>query len=311
MRGRRVFLTGATGFIGSHVARQLVETGCTVTVLVRPAASRQRLADIAESLMFVEGDFTAPGGCADLLRATRPDLLLHLGWYAEPGRWLDSPRHVDCLTGSLELLRALPESGCRRAVLAGTSVEYDTEVGYPTETSPLRPRTLYGACKAALFFTAQQLARLEGWSLAEARIFNVYGPWEDDRRLVSYLISHMLEGKGCEITSGEQVRDYLHVGDVAGALLAVAASDLEGPVNIGSGRPVTVASLARTIGELLGASHLLHAGARARRPGEYDFLCANTELLRRRVGWNPRYDLEEGLRQTAEWWKRQAGVRER
>jgi nucleoside-diphosphate-sugar epimerase len=299
----RVLLTGVTGFIGSHVARLLVREGCDVIGLVRPGTDRRRIAEIARRIRLLEGDLFAPQELQAPLHDVAPDLCLHLAWYAVPGRYLQAPENVECVAGSMVLLRALAAAGCRRVVMVGTCFEYDTDAGYLAESSPTRPRSLYAACKLALCLMARQFAGSTGQSLAWARLFYQYGPGEDDRRLVPLVIRHLLEGLPCPLTHGEQIRDFLHVEDVAGALWAIARSDLEGPVNIGSARPVAVADVAREIGMRLQCPELIRLGAIPAPAGDPPFVCANTDRLRSATTWRPRYSLSDGLCQTIEWWK--------
>ena len=306
--GTRVVVTGAAGFIGSHVVRLLVAGGSAVTAIVRPQSRRERLADVADRLTFVEGDLEDPRFCRDVIESLAPEVVYHLGWYSEPGRWPDSPRHGHCLAGSRALLKAAGMAGCRRVVVGGTSVEYDTTFGQVTETTPLRPPSVYGACKAALGLLGQRLARRYGVSIAHARIFNVYGPREDERRLVPHVVCSLLRGVACDLTAGTQIRDYLHVEDVASALLAIGTSDVTGAINVGSSRPVSVADVAQTIAQELGRPDLLNLGARSERTGDYPCLYADARLLCERTNWRPRYDLESGLSQTIRWWRDHCGV---
>jgi nucleoside-diphosphate-sugar epimerase len=141
--------------------------------------------------------------------------------------------------------------------------------------------------------------------LAAARIFSVYGPWEDPRRLVPFVISKLLAGEDCPLTRGEQIHDYSHVEDTASAVWAIAKSSVVGPVNVASSQPVSVASVAARLGELLGRPELLRFGARPSPPGDPPFLVANTDRLRREIGWLPRYDLAAGLAHTLAWWRSQ------
>jgi nucleoside-diphosphate-sugar epimerase len=298
----KVLVTGASGFIGAAVVRRLLGHGFRVTAVVRPGSSLRRLEDVADRVGFVERDLEDAGACRGLVAETAPDVVLHLAWYLQPGDWSDSPRNLDCLAGSLALLDGVAGTACRRVVVAGSSVEYDTDLGFVTESSPVRPRTLYGACKASLFLAGERLARRHGWGFAQARIFNVYGPGEDPRRFVPHVVNGLLRGEPCDLTPGDQVRDYLHVVDVASALVALAVSEVEGAVNVASSRPVTIATLAQTIARLLGRPDLLRLGARPPRPGDYACLYADNRLLRDRAGWRPRYGLEAGLRQTIGWW---------
>jgi len=307
----RVLLTGATGFIGSHVARLALAAGHEVIALGRPSSSLHRLADVKDHLHLVEGDLREAAALETRLSAANPNLCLHLAWYAEPGgKCLWAHENLDCLTGSLAFIRVLHALGCPRLVIAGTSVEYDISTGYVSETSPIRPQNLYAASKQALFLTASNFD-VSGWSMATARIFSVYGPWEDSRRLVPYVVSKLIAGKPCELTRGEQIRDYSHVEDAAGAVWAIAKSSVVGPVNVASSKPVSVASIAERIGDIVGRRDLLHFGARPSPPGDPAFLVANTERLRDEVGWEPHYDLDSGLAHTIRWWRAQSRSPER
>ena len=303
----RVLLTGASGFIGSHLARLALAEGHEVMALVRPGSSLRRLEGVRDRLQLLEGDLCDALALKTPLSTRVPDVCLHLAWYAEPGVKYWDHEHRDCLTGSLAFLRVLHAVGCPRLVIAGTSVEYDTSTGYISETSPIRPANLYAAAKHSLFLTASNFDVMGGWALAAARIFSVYGPWDNPRRLVPYVISKLLAGEPCELTRGEQIRDYSHVEDAAGAVWAIAKSSVVGPVNVASSRPVSVASLAERLGELLGRPELLLFGARPSPPGDPAFLVANTDRLSNEVGWRLRYDLASGLAQTVDWWRSHGG----
>ena len=298
--GTRVLLTGATGFIGAEVARQLAARGCQVSAVVRPASNRWRLSGLIDSgaVSPVESDIDDVNACRALVGSVAPDLLIHLAWFAGAGRSPDSPKNYDSLEGSIALLEGVAGTPCRRVVVSGTSVEYDPDLGHVSESSPIRPRSVYGACKATLARTGAGLGRRSGWGYAHARIFNVYGPGEDDRRLVAHVVNSVLRGEPCALTSGRQVRDYLHVADVASALVALASAEVEGPVNIASARPVTVASVAETVARLLGRPDLLRPGALPDRPNESARLTADNRLLVERTCWSPRFGLEAGLRHT-------------
>lgn len=300
----RVLLTGAGGFIGSHVARRLLaEEGCELVALLRPGAKLDRIANLSGRLKVVYADLFSREDAAAVVKNAAPELFLHLAWCAEPGEGLHSPKNVDFLLGGIELFRAAAAAGCKRVVMAGTSIEYGESPRPVAEDAPIKTSNLYAATKHSLFLTAREMARREGWAFASARIFNVYGPWENQDRLVPQVIRDLAAGRPCDLTDGEQLRDYLHVEDVAGGLLALARSRLEGAVNIGSGEPVKVGDVARTIGRIMGSPQLLRFGAKPSRAGDPRCLCADTTLLRASTSWRPSISLEDGLRRTVEWWR--------
>jgi UDP-glucuronate decarboxylase len=301
----RVLLTGATGFIGSHVARRLVTAGCEVHALIRPGSDPWRLRDVLPSLALVPCDLFAARERLEHLDRIRPELCLHLAWYAEPGKYWTSPENLRFVSTSLELANELAGLGCKRFVGAGTCAEYDTDHGYLSEMSPILPRSLYAASKLGVWLILEQLAKETGMEVAWLRFFYQYGPYEDRRRLVPAVIRALLRGETARTTAGAQVRDMLHIEDVAAAVWAVARSNLTGPVNIGSGQPVTVRQIVEAIGRLLHRPDLLALGALPYSASEFMFVCANNRRLRE-TGWTPRFDLDEGLRTTVEWWRTEA-----
>ena len=293
----RILLTGATGFIGSHVARALVREGHEVHVLVRAESNLGRIEDLTSSLHLIKGDLLNP---AFVLHPSAFDLGLHLAWHVEPGNYLHQPQKEDWIVASLRLASALRDGGCRRFVATGTSFEYAPSDLPQRESSPTKPSTAYGQAKLELF---EALRRSIDIDLAWLRPFYLYGPDEDQRRLVPVVINSLLRGQETKLVPGERVRDYLHIEDVASAICAVAGSQLTGAVNIASGVPITVREIALKIGEALDRVDLLKLGALPYAASEPLYLLADNTKLREGTGWKPRYPIDEGLRQTIEWWK--------
>lgn len=300
-------MTGATGFIGSHVARALVRGGHRVFALVREdCPSLERIADLRPDLEIVSGSVLQPLQLRERLAQIAPDVAIHLAWYAVPGRYLTAPENLAFLAATTELGRVLFESGCPRFVGAGTCFEYDVTRGYLSERVPPRPANLYAACKLGSFQVLEQLAALAEKSFAWVRFFYQYGPFEHEGRIVASVIRALLAGREAPVTLGEQVRDFLHVDDVAQAVVQVALQEIEGPVNIGSGVPVTIRQLVSAIGELCGRPELIKYGAVPYRPSDPMFVCADSSRLRSAAAWKPELDLVEGLRRTILWWKRRS-----
>lgn len=299
----RILLTGATGFIGSHVARRLLIENHEVHAVVRPTSSRRRIADITDRLRFAPVDLEDRRSLRGVVAAIKPELCLHLAWYAEPGKYLTSPINLDCVAWSLALAREVHEAGCPRLVCAGTCFEYEFGAAPLAESSSTRPRTLYASCKLALLHTLEAFAEQTGLPFAWLRFFYLYGPWENERRLVPVVIQRLLRNENVDLTTGEQVRDYIHVEDAAAAVVAAATSSLSGCVNLCTGQPTTIRSMAETIGRELKRTALLRFGARASDPNDPPFIRGDNRKLLEATGWRPGYDLERGLRQTIDWWR--------
>jgi nucleoside-diphosphate-sugar epimerase len=299
----RVFVTGASGFIGSHLIRLLVREGLEVHALVREQSSLTRIADVADDLRLVRGDVLDTVEVERHIARIRPDLCVHAAWYAVPGEYLDADENAALVAASAALAAALSRAGCSRLVGLGTCFEYDTSAGTLSESTPTRPTNLYAASKLATFLLLEQIGARTGVEVAWARLFYQYGPFEDERRLVPAVIAALLRGQEARVTRGAQVRDFLHVADVASALWAVARSDVTGPVNIGSAEPVAVRELVETIGRILERPDLLAFGAIPDRPGDPPYVCADNRRLVERCGWRRSRTHAEGLRDTIDWWR--------
>lgn len=299
---KHLLVTGASGFIGCHVVRQALKAGHEVAVLAMPEDSLNRLQDVVQDIRVIRGNLIAPETYRVELAKWAPEACIHLAWYTEPGKFFESSENLVCLNAGLGLVQELIRAGCSHVVMAGTCAEYAVSDTVLTEDSPVSPATLYGACKLALMHVTACLAAQAGMSFAWGRIFYLYGPYEDPRRLIPSLIKILADMKSFQASSGEQVRDYLHVEDVAQAFLSLATAKNSGIYNICSNQPVTIRELIEMIGDLLGAKDLIAFGARKTVGWDPPFICGNNSRLRK-IGWHPCYTLRSGLEHTVAWWK--------
>ena len=295
---RTVLVTGATGFIGRNVIEPLRRRGFDVHALVRRGIVPDLPADRLHPADLLERD-----GARDMFARIRPSHLLHLAWFAVPGEYWTSLENHRWVRASLELLQAFAAEGGQRVVMAGTCAEYDWTSGHCVENvTPLRPSTLYGVCKLETGERVLADAPGVGVSAAWGRIFFLYGPHEDPRRLVPSVAASLLRGERAACTHGNQTRDFLHVSDVAGAFAALLDSQVSGAVNIASGEPVAVRDVIMGVAERVGRPDLVDLGTRPMT--EPMVLTADVRRLRDEVGWVPRYGLGSGLDDTVEWWRR-------
>ena len=142
-----------------------------------------------------------------------------------------------------------------------------------------------------------------GLSSAWGRIFYLYGPNEHPERLVPFVIRSIIQGKRVPCSHGNQVRDFLHVQDVADAFVSLLKSDVRGPVNIGSGYPVPIRNIIYGIANKLGGEDLIELGAIPTSVGDPKFLVADVSRLSDELGWHPKHDLVTGLEATVCWWQ--------
>jgi nucleoside-diphosphate-sugar epimerase len=184
-------------------------------------------------------------------------------------------------------------------VLAGTCAEYDWSAGLCRESdTPLRPASLYGAAKLATGTAVTAYGAAHGPATAWGRVFFLYGPGEHPARLVASVIERLRAGEPVDVSHGRQVRDFLHVADVAGAFAALVASDVAGPVNVASGEPISLRELLAPLAARLGGAELIRWGARPADRAEPPRNVADATRLRDEVGFRPRFSLAAGLDDT-------------
>jgi nucleoside-diphosphate-sugar epimerase len=289
----RVLVTGAGGFIGSRVVSVLA-AGHEVIAVDRNPDALARLARESPSVSTAPLDLGEAERVVAFMRATRPEAVIHLAWYADPTDYLTSHANLAALTMTTTLVEAALGAGCRKLVVGGSCVEYAAENRPLVESDPADPRTLYAACKHAAWQVARTLATDAGGELAWARIFHLHGPGEDRRRLIPWVADQLASGAAVDLTDGTQVRDHLHVDDVASGLAAMLAPGASGIFNLCSGQPVTLRQVLETVGDIVGHKELLRFGARPHRREETMFLAGDSGRLRA-LGWSPRFGLRDGL----------------
>jgi nucleoside-diphosphate-sugar epimerase len=294
---KKVLVTGATGFIGRHTLLRLEQRGFEVYALTskQPPPS--------SSIRWIQADLLHERSFEWLARLS-PTHLLHLAWNAVPGTFWTTRENVAWLSASLALFEAFAASGGTRAVCAGSCAEYDwKEPVFAEYQTPCLPHTLYGSCKLALQGALALLAKQFRVSHAWGRLFYLYGPHEYKERFVPTLINGLLHRRQVPCSQGTQVRDFLHVEDVADAFVSLLDSDVEGVVNIGSGEGISLKQITEIIAENLRAPGLIQFGALPAPAGDPPRLVPCVQRLKEELKWAPRHTLHSGLASTIDWWK--------
>ena len=273
----RVFLVGGLGFVGMPILRLLLERGHFVRLLVRSVDSRCQalLNEYSTAIEFVEGNCNSMS-VAEYTRAMSGcDDVLYCAWYTNPFDYLSSTENLTYLAGALQCVQALENSAVSHFAALGTCLEYDLGDWYVDAQSLEIPQTLYGVTKLSLKnIIARVCASLET-SFAWYRLFHLYGDGEQAGRLYSSVMHSITTNKPLTLTSGEQIRDYTEIKLVASMIVHAFENRVEGVVNIGSGKGVSVKDFVSELALKHDKLHLMHFGERLDRPDDPHIIVAS------------------------------------
>jgi len=282
----KVLVIGASGFIGRHVLKQLVDAGIN-TVVVGRTQPASYTAD------FIEADLLQTEGSKDLMQRAGASHLIHLAWYAEHGAYWTSPLNLRWVEATVRLTEAFCLAGGKQMVLAGTCAEYDWSYGYCNETNtPLNPATLYGTAKDATRRLIMAVCAEYQVPCAWGRVFLPYGPGEDSRRLIPAIMD-VFDGKRVPFgVNATAFRDFLHVEDVASGFLSLLQGESTGAFNICSSQPVQIAEVVNLLARSRNADPQLVLSLSTERPGEPPLLIGDNKKIMQ-LGWRAKHSLSE------------------
>jgi nucleoside-diphosphate-sugar epimerase len=302
----RCLVTGASGHIGSHLVRCLLSNGAEVAIFIRPTSNLWRLEDVVCRVKVIKGDLTEIKESNAAIREFAPETVFHLAWSGVGARDRNEITQLtQNLYGSIELLRLAVESGCKRWIGLGSQAEYGIYDGVLNENLPARPVTLYGTVKLCLCLLCRKLCEAGHIDFAWLRLLASYGPMDDRDHLIPYVILTLLRNEEPSLTFGEQRWDFLYVEDVAEALWRVAVTpEARGVFNLGSGESYVIRSIIERIRDLINPKLSLGFGKLPYRPDQIMRLETDIASIRRVTGWSPRANLNEGLRRTVEWFRK-------
>lgn len=299
----RTLITGATGFLGSHLTELLVGEGGAVAVLVRPRSEIWRIKDFLPRITRIGGDLARIAECRAEIARFAPEVVFHLGWSGVGNAYRNDPRQLDDnIRGTVALARLAIELGCQAFVGLGSQAEYGPHERAVDESVSTTPTTLYGAAKLSAYHLCRVLLTGSAVRFAWLRLFSCYGPKDNPEWLIPDLIRTLALGKRPALTAGEQLWDYVYVADAARAIQCVGrCPHAAGVFNLGSGRSRPLRSVIELIRDMVDPSLPLGFGEVAYRPDQVMHLEADVSKLYRVVGWSPETDLTEGLARTVGW----------
>lgn len=300
LTGQKLLVTGANGFIGSHLCRTLLDRGAEVHGI-----SRRAQGGSGGDIRWWRGDLAQVSGIRNLVATIKPDIIFHLAGHVAGSRDLRLvwPTFESNLVSTVNLLTIASEIGCRRIILAGSLEEPESDSG---ETVPCSP---YAAAKAASSSYARMFYTLYQTPVVMARLFMVYGPGQQDvSKLIPYVTLSLLNKQFPKLGSGQRLIDWVYVDDVVEGLIAAAHTpNIEGrTIDLGSGTLVSIRTIVQQLSDRIDPQIELLWGAFPDRPMEQTRV-ANISRTYDTIGWKPKTSLATGLERTVDWYREQGG----
>jgi UDP-glucose 4-epimerase len=307
LEGIRVLVTGAAGFIGSHLSRELVKRCAEVFLIDKPGISTTRIKDILDEVRIHYIDITDFSSLKNCIREINPQKIFHLAAHVDVTRdWNIVEKMINVnIKGTLNLLKSLDGVNYDCFVNTGTSEEYGDNPAPFHENQIPNPVSPYSASKVATTMFCQMLYKTRDLPVVTVRPSLTYGPGQDSQMLIPALIKNVSKGKPFKMTKGEQTREFNYIDDtVQGFILAGITPQAVGEViNLGGGVEYKIKDVVEMILNLMGSPVRVEIGALSYRPGEtMHFYCSN-EKAKKILDWRPTVPLKVGLKRTINWYK--------
>jgi len=307
--GKRVIVTGATGFVGSNMVRKLVENGSIVTALTRPKSDRWRLSDLSQKITFLEGDLLDNDFVHKGFRSTQPEIVFN---FAFPGGYptQEHERANMLAMGFISvhnMLNAAKNTNAR-FIQIGSSTEYGLYDAPHKEHDEMRPVNIRGVAKAASTLLCRQFALEFKHPVYILRLYAIYGPYEQPNRLIPRAIKAALTGSELPLTPSGIMHDWIYVDDTIDACLKAGEANLSPGeiINIGSGDQASNEDIVQKIEEVSGQIILKIPSAYQPKPFDTSNWQADISKAKALLSWTPNLTLTEGLSATFEFWKTHA-----
>ncbi len=307
LKGKRVLVTGANGFIGAHLVARLIEVKAVVYALVSPQSTLQRLRNMESQINIVRCDLLDPVTLNTVCLEICPQIVFHLASYGVYPDQTDLLRvsHVNGF-GLTNLLVALRDN-FESFIYTGTAIEYGTKKSPMKETDLLEPNNFYGATKAGNTLLLQAYAIHHKKKIITLRPFYIYGPGEGETRLIRTIIRACLEGRELPLTSFNETRDFVFVEDLITGYLTAASDHVQGHhiINIGTGVETSFKKVIEIIEDLTQKKINVVEGKYERRPWSSNCWAADITKAKQLLNWSPKYSLREGIAEVLKWHRSQ------
>ena len=308
LRNKRILVTGATGFIGSHLTRRLVQLGGKVSIILRKNSDTSKISDILPYIDCHFADLRDFPNVKDVIHAIQPQKVFHLAAFTDVARTFSNIEEIvdTNIKGTANLLCSLEGINYDCFVNTGTCEEYGDNPAPFREDQLPNPVSPYSASKSAATLFCQFFHKIMGSPIATVRPFLSYGPYQDQNRFIPQAIIAALEDKPFQMTGGEQTRELNYVSDIVSGFIKASVTKIAigEIINIGNGIEYQLKDVVRKIFSIIGNSSQPLIGALPYRPGEaWHFYCDNSKA-KKLLHWKPEIDLDTGLKMTIEWYQK-------
>jgi len=317
LKGKKILITGAGGFIGSHLAEQLLSMDCHITAFVHynsfnrwgwmDSFSREK----RDSIRVFTGDIRDPNGVRNAMKGA--EVVFHLAAligipysYSSPDTYVDTN-----IKGTLNILQSARDLGVQKIIHTSTSEVYGTAQFIPiTEDHPVNPQSPYAATKSGADFLALSFYRSFDIPVSIIRPFNTYGPRQSARAVIPSIITQILKGeKKIKLGDLSPTRDLNYVADTVQGFIRAAEVDgsTGGVIHLGTGNEISIGELAMKIAGLMGKEISIESADERKRPGksEVERLLADPSRAKKILDWKPAWNLDKGLKETISWFSRE------
>ena len=305
---RSVLVTGATGFVGSHLVRRLLKDGYDTHILLRKGSNPWRIADVLPKLKTHNVDLTDKEGAARLMAEIRPDIIFHLATAGVYGGKSLPDRDLVAINlgGCINLVEAASGLDYSLLVNTGSSSEYGPKNEAMKEGDACQPSNMYGISKLAATLYGQYVAAVSNKPIVTLRLFSPFGPHDDAKRFMAIAIGKGIKNEELVLNNPAAARDFIYIDDVIDAYLQCInkAEALRGQVlNIGSGKEIGIPSLCEKLKKIGGFTNAIRQEPGQPRLGESPRWQADISKARELLDWQPKRTLEQGLEKTIAWFK--------